>query len=157
MKKIFVGTLVIIICAFAFTMNRTFRSIDNLAYVIALGIDVGTSNNVKISFQIAIPSGSEDTSSGGSSSDSSGKNYTISTVEASSINAAKTLVNSYISKELNLSKSTVSRAFRDSFDINPKTKQKILDAAKKLDFQPNTIQSNCTLSVCLSRKKTIQT
>ena len=103
MKKIFVGTLVIIICAFAFTMNRTFRSIDNLAYVIALGIDVGTSNNVKISFQIAIPSGSEDTSSGGSSSDSSGKNYTISTVEASSINAAKTLVNSYISKELNLS------------------------------------------------------
>ena len=44
-----------------------------------------------------------------------------------------------LAKELNLSKSTVSRAFRDSFDINPKTKQKILDAAKKLDFQPNTI------------------
>ena len=44
-----------------------------------------------------------------------------------------------LAKELNLSKSTVSRAFRDSFDINPKTKQKILDAAKRLDFQPNAI------------------
>ena len=44
-----------------------------------------------------------------------------------------------LAEKLNLSKSTVSRAFRDSFDINPKTKQKILDAAKQLDFQPNTI------------------
>lgn len=26
-----------------------------------------------------------------------------------------------------------------------------------LNFQPNTIQNSCTLSVCLSRKKTIQT
>lgn len=102
MKKILIAILIIVICAFAFTMNKTFQSIDDLAYVIALGIDVGTSNNIKVSFQIAIPSAAESSSSSGSSSGSDEK-YTISTVEASSINAAKALVNSYMSKELNLS------------------------------------------------------
>lgn len=102
MKKLFLGLILLFICAFAFTMNKTFQSIDDLAYVIALGIDVGNTEKMKVSFQIAIPSGSN----GGSSSDSSGgsdENYTISTVEAPSINAAKALVNTYISKELNLS------------------------------------------------------
>lgn len=98
MKKIIIGLLIILICFFAFTMNKTFNSIDDLAYVIGLGIDVGSSNNLKVSFQIAIPSVAESSSSG-----SSDKKYTISTVEASSINAAKALVNSYTSKELNLS------------------------------------------------------
>lgn len=44
-----------------------------------------------------------------------------------------------LAQKLNLSKSTISRAFRDSFDINPKTKQRILEAAKELDFEPNSI------------------
>lgn len=103
MKKLLVGILILILCAFTFIINRTFQSIDDLAYVIALGIDVGTSNTLKVSFQIAIPSSGEGSSSGGSSGGSSTENYTINTVEASSLNAAKTLVNTYISKELNLS------------------------------------------------------
>ena len=44
-----------------------------------------------------------------------------------------------LAQKLNLSKSTISRAFRDSFDINPKTKQRILEAAKEL---ANIIRSN---------------
>ena len=42
-----------------------------------------------------------------------------------------------LAKVLNLSKSTVSRAFRDSSDINPKTKERILKVAKELNYQPN--------------------
>ncbi len=44
-----------------------------------------------------------------------------------------------IARELNLSKSTVSRALRDSYDVNPETRQRVLRLARKLDFEPNVI------------------
>lgn len=47
-----------------------------------------------------------------------------------------------LAKILNLSKSTVSRAFRDNDDINPKTKERILKLAKELNYQPNHYASN---------------
>jgi len=43
---------------------------------------------------------------------------------------------------LGLSKSTVSRAFRDNADINPKTKEYILEKAKELGYFPNIYASN---------------
>lgn len=42
-----------------------------------------------------------------------------------------------LAKQLNLSISTVSRALNDSYDISPQTKKKVLDLAKKLNYQPN--------------------
>ena len=59
MKKLLASILIIIICSYAFTVNKTFQSIDDLAYVIALGIDTSDSNNLIVSFQIAIPSQAE--------------------------------------------------------------------------------------------------
>lgn len=53
-----------------------------------------------------------------------------------------------IANILNISKSTVSRAFRDSFDINPETKKKILALAKELDYEPDPIAKS------LKEKKT---
>lgn len=47
-----------------------------------------------------------------------------------------------LAEALNLSKSTVSRAFRGSSDINPKTKQRILEKAKELNYRPNHYASN---------------
>lgn len=47
-----------------------------------------------------------------------------------------------LAQALNLSTSTVSRAFRDKNDINPKTKQHILDKAKELGYYPNIYASN---------------
>lgn len=47
-----------------------------------------------------------------------------------------------IAKELGLSTSTVSRALRDSHEISAKTKNQVLDHAKKINFKPNrTAQS----------------
>lgn len=43
---------------------------------------------------------------------------------------------------LNLSKSTVSRAFRGHSDINTETKERILKVAKELNYQPNHHASN---------------
>jgi len=47
-----------------------------------------------------------------------------------------------LAKALNLSTSTVSRAFRDNSDISKETKDKILAAAKALNYQPNHYASN---------------
>jgi LacI family transcriptional regulator len=42
-----------------------------------------------------------------------------------------------LAKALNLSTSTISRAFRNNSDINPATKEKILEKAKELNYHPN--------------------
>lgn len=47
-----------------------------------------------------------------------------------------------LAKALNLSTSTVSRAFRDNSDINKETKERILAMAKELNYQPNHYASN---------------
>ncbi|ETZ20059.1 LacI family DNA-binding transcriptional regulator [Pedobacter sp. V48] len=47
-----------------------------------------------------------------------------------------------LAKALNLSTSTVSRAFRDNSDISKETKERILTMAKELNYQPNHHASN---------------
>jgi LacI family transcriptional regulator len=47
-----------------------------------------------------------------------------------------------LAKELNLSTSTVSRAFRNNNDINKETKERILKRARELGYQPNHYASN---------------
>lgn len=47
-----------------------------------------------------------------------------------------------LAEALGLSKSTVSRAFRDSSDISTKTKERILKKAEELGFSPNMYASN---------------
>ena len=42
-----------------------------------------------------------------------------------------------LAQQLNLSISTVSRALNDSYDISHKKKKKVLELAKKLNYQPN--------------------
>lgn len=42
-----------------------------------------------------------------------------------------------IAKALNISVSTVSRALRDAYDVNPETKKKVLEAARQLNYKPN--------------------
>jgi LacI family transcriptional regulator len=42
-----------------------------------------------------------------------------------------------LARQLNLSISTVSRALNDSYDISQQTRKKVLELAKKLNYQPN--------------------
>jgi len=44
-----------------------------------------------------------------------------------------------IARELKISKSTVSRAMRDSHDINPETKRRVQEFAENKDYQPNQL------------------
>ena len=90
--------IVIIVFMLAFTPSYTSLNIDNLAYVVALGIDKGDTEKFKISFQFTTGS------SGGESGSSSEKSPLIlNSVEASSIDSAINLMNSYMARELNLS------------------------------------------------------
>ena len=97
LKNIFIACITIVL-VMAFSSSYTSFSIDNLAFVIAIGIDAGDNDgNLKISFQIAKPSSA---SEGASTQD---ETSIINTVETSSIYTAINLMNSYIGKELNLS------------------------------------------------------
>lgn len=42
-----------------------------------------------------------------------------------------------IARELKISVSTVSRALRDTYDVNPETKSKVLQKAAELNYKPN--------------------
>ena len=98
LKKIIALILISIFSLFTLTgCKYENNSIENLAYVIALGIDKGEDNLLKLSFQFATPS------SDSGSSGSSGSDITTTTVECSSISSGFNLMNSYISKKLNLS------------------------------------------------------
>lgn len=86
--------VVLLVLVFSFTPSYTSLSIDNLAYVVAIGIDKGEKEAYKVTFQFTT----------GTSSQSSEQNPSIiNSVEASSIDIAINLMNAYISKELNLS------------------------------------------------------
>lgn len=47
-----------------------------------------------------------------------------------------------LAKQLNLSVATISKALKDSYEISPETKQKVIDLAKKLNYTPNPYASS---------------
>lgn len=97
-KSIIALLTIIVICSTMLTGCYSAKSLETLAYAVALGIDKGEGNKIRLSIQFAILS---DTSSGGNSSQS--KKSTVTTVDCSSIDSGISLINTYISKKVNLS------------------------------------------------------
>lgn len=101
--KIIKSLLILIVAIFliwGFSDSYSSHNIDNIVHVVALGIDKSEdgNENIKVSFQFINVS----SSSGGDSS--GGENSTVVTsINASSLNKAINLMNSYIGKELNFS------------------------------------------------------
>lgn len=98
--KMFVIFVVLIVIAFGISGSYASESIDKLAYVVALALDTGSNNNIKLTIQLANPSSfsSESSSSSAQSSASA-----LTSVECSSIESGINLLNSYISRNVNLS------------------------------------------------------
>lgn len=90
--------LILIILAFALSGCTSRQSINDLAYVIAVGLDVGNTNELKLSLQISKTNNSSDSSGSSQSSDT-----IVNSVECSSITSGLSLFNSYLGKEVNLS------------------------------------------------------
>lgn len=93
--------ILLVIFANGFSAAYTSRKIDNIAYVLALGIDVGEKSKLKISAQFTKTSAISP-QSGGSSSDEK-SNLILVSGESDSVFGALNLINSYIGKEVNLS------------------------------------------------------
>lgn len=96
--KIIVVILLIFVIFFAISNSYALQNINKLTYVVALGIDVGDNNNIKLSIQIAKPSSIDKSSSSNQSSAS-----VVDSVECSNIESGINLFNSYISRSVNLS------------------------------------------------------
>lgn len=95
--KYFIIIIIVIIFSLAFTGSHIVQSVDDLAYVVALGIDMGDSEDLKVTFQFTMPVPSGEGGSGQASPS------VIDSVEANSIDSAISFMNAYVSKEINLS------------------------------------------------------
>ena len=90
--KLFIFVIILVVLTVAFNDSYTTVNIDNIATVVALGIDSDGNNNLKVSFQFTKPSS---VSESGTSQPSSS---IIKTVSASSISSAVNLMNNYTRK-----------------------------------------------------------
>ena len=102
MKKYISLFLILILISFSLTGCYDAKSIENFAYVIAIGIDKGQTNALKLTFQFAIPADSSNSDGEGEGTTQS-TNSSIISVECSSINSGLSLMNGYVSKKINLS------------------------------------------------------
>ena len=91
--------LVMIFCITTLTGCYSAEGLETLAYAVALGIDKGENDKIRLSLQFAILSNSSSGSGGSSQSQES----TVTTVDCNSIDSGIALINSYISKKVNLS------------------------------------------------------
>lgn len=95
-RNIFI-IILIIVFMIAFSSSYLSLGIDNLAYVLAIGIDKGTDNHLQVSFQFS-------TTTSATESGTTEKTPTvIDSVAAPSLSTAVNLMNSYMGKEINMS------------------------------------------------------
>ena len=94
LKRI-VGLLLIIIFISSFSSSYNSLNLDNLAFVVAIGIDKGTNNNLKVTFEFLAPSPSGE---GGAETQP-----VLNSVECSSITNGINIMNAYLGKKINLS------------------------------------------------------
>lgn len=89
---------ILIVCfVIAFSGSYSSLSMDNLAYVLAIGIDTSDENKLEVTFEFST------TASASESGSSSKTSPVINSVKASSLSNAINLMNSYMGKQLNMS------------------------------------------------------
>lgn len=102
--RIIVFLILLVFFINGFSESYTSHNMTNLAYVLAIGIDVGEKAKMKISAQFS-KSSVFASNSGGSGEDSS--QIVLVSAEADSIFSGLNLINTYIGKEINLSHCSV--------------------------------------------------
>lgn len=95
--------ILLVVFASAFSSSYTSHNMSNLAYVLALGIDVGENSKMKVSAQFT----KSDSFSPSSSSSDEDSSIVLVSAEANSIYSCLNLINTYIGKEINLSHCSV--------------------------------------------------
>lgn len=97
-RRYFIIFILFLVLLVSLTKYYDNQSIDGLAYVVAIGLDEGEKEKLKLTLQIAIPTAFSDEKSSDQSNSS-----LVNSIECSSINSGISLFNSYLGKEVNLS------------------------------------------------------
>lgn len=100
MKKKCGLLLVALLFAGCFSGCYDSREVDDMAYAMAIGIDKGKTQELKLTFQFASPKAG---SGSGSEEGGGGDNLAYTTIEAPTIFSGLNMVNNYISKQVNMS------------------------------------------------------
>lgn len=140
-KKIVCLLLVIILSSTSLTGCYSARGLETLAYAVAIGIDKGDGDNkLKLTLQLAVTS---DSSSGGGGSTQS-QQSTVTSVDCSSIDTGISLINSYISKKINLSHCKAI-VFSEEYAYEG-VSEELFTLVNNLEIRPdcNIIISRCT-------------
>lgn len=119
LKNILVICIVFSLVYSFFGKSNSSNDLDQLAYIMSIGIDVGDIDQYKISFQTStIYSSSSDLSgegsssgggsggggqSGGGSSESKTPSFEVHTIECNSIDSGINIINTYVDKKIDLS------------------------------------------------------
>ncbi len=147
-SKYFLLLILIFTFSTLFTASYTSQSVNDLAYAVAIGIDTGSNNNLKITFQFT-----KSNSSGEGSSDVS---PTITnSVESPSIDSGINLMNTYISKEINLSHCKII-VFSEEVASRGISKE-IYSLMNKIEIRPdaNVVVSKCDAKDFIENSKPI--
>lgn len=139
LKYIIIITLILFI-AIPFAGSYSVQSIDDLAYLVAIGIDVGNTNTLKVTFEFTKPNSS------GENASSELAPTIINSVDASSIDSAINLMNTYVSKEINLSHCKTI-VISESLAIEGVSKL-LYSLMNKVQIRPDT---NIVVSKCLAK------
>lgn len=110
LKKFFIISILISIMYVFFNNTSSSKKIDNMAYVVAIGIEKSNIEKYKMTFELSTvkssSSDSSDTNSKKNTGDSLSEKkspYSIYSVECNSIDTGISLLNTYINKHINLS------------------------------------------------------
>lgn len=94
-KKIFILTIILVLLV-AFNSSYSSLNLDNLAFVIGLGIDVSDTKEIKVTFQFVKPPSTSE----GSNEESQ---IIVDSIDTNSIANAINIMNTYFAKKLDLS------------------------------------------------------
>lgn len=98
-RKVFAILILALLLVISTSSYYGIKGIDNLAYVVAIGLDKGDNEKIKLSLQISVPNSGD----GGSSSSSQSASVVVDSIDCPSISTGINLFNSYLGKEVNLS------------------------------------------------------
>jgi len=131
--------ILLVIFIGAFSSSYTSHNLTNLAYVLALGIDVGENAKIKLTAQFTKSA----TFSPNSNSSDESSNIILISGEADSIYSCLNLLNSYVGKEINLAHCGAV-IFSEDFAKNGISSQ-IYSLLNNEEFRPTT---NLIISTC---------
>lgn len=148
LKKFISLILILLLIPFTLTGCYDANTIETLAYVVAIGFDVGENDALKLTLQFASAS-SPNSNSGSSQSQDS----VTTTIDCASIDSGIAMVNSYISKKVNLSHCKII-VFSEQL-AKQGIKRYLNSIANSVEIRPdcNIIISRCMASDFISNSK----